>query len=230
VITVRFTRPPRTGSDKPSWRPLPGSTIQPISASGALLGLPAIFGLSFARELQSSAVVYNILFAALIACLGSLLGWLFFRPDQLAAMWKLWRPETNEAPHRQWAAAQLPWVLSTSFAFCAGLALAPSLIAYLINAPLYLGLTVTVMVTAIIADVFDEARARHQLGPLIAIRPLSRLTELEPALSALSAANIPAFPRSGRYRVLLGFFAPYAPLTLLVPIGKADEARKILDR
>jgi hypothetical protein len=87
-----------------------------------------------------------------------------------------------------------------------------------------------VLVAAIVADLADEARARQVHGALVAVRPLSRLTELEPALSALAAAKIPVFPRAGRLRVLHGFFSPYAPVTLLVPAPLAEEARKIVER
>lgn len=226
---VKLTSPPHSGTGKPGWAPIPASTVQPVSMAPALMSLPLSIGLGFAADLQRSALLYNGLTATLAAALALLLGYLFFRPEQVAKMWKLWHPETDAGPRREWASRQLPRVLALAALTCIALAIGPALISNLLNVPISGVLSITVL-SAIVADVVEEARARHQLGPLVAIRPLSRLTEVEPALSALTAANIPAFPRAGHYRVLLGFFAPYAPVTLLVPSSRATEARAILDR
>ncbi|MFT3841317.1 MAG: hypothetical protein QM723_30280 [Myxococcaceae bacterium] len=227
--TVKLTALPRGNAGKPGWVPVPASTVQPVSVAPALLSLPATLGLGFAFELQRSALLYNGITAGVAAALALLLGYLFFRPAQVGAMWKVWQPDGDAAPKQEWASRQLPRALALGALSCVALAIGPALISSLLNTPVSGALSVTVL-SAIVADVVEEARARHQLGPLTAIRPLSRLTELEPALSALTAANIPAFPRAGHYRVLLGFFAPYAPVTLLVPASRAEEARAILDR
>jgi hypothetical protein len=230
VIAVKLTRVPRTAGASPSWVPIPVSTLQPMSAAAALLSLPATLGLRLARDLQSSPVVYNAISAVVIAALAIPLGLLFFRPSQVEKMWKQWRPG-SDAKAEAWSKARLPRALAQAAAVCIALPLISNLFSFWLLVPsIGTGMLAIIPLSLIATDVIEEALARHRLGPLIAVRPVWRFAELEPVLATLAAANIPAFPRSGHYRVLLGFFAPYAPLTLLVPAAKAEEARQLIDR
>ena len=53
---------------------------------------------------------------------------------------------------------------------------------------------------------------------------------MAPVLAALEATGIPAFPRARAYRTLFHFFAPWAPVELLVPDARAEEAERICAR
>ena len=76
------------------------------------------------------------------------------------------------------------------------------------------------------------ARTKRELrrGASPGARRLYRVYAAEPALQALAAAGIPAFPRALRYRSLFHFFAPWAPVELLVPAERALEAEAICAR
>jgi hypothetical protein len=81
------------------------------------------------------------------------------------------------------------------------------------------------LVAAVILDLFAEARARH--GPLVPAFPFQRVYAVEPALVALAAAGIPAVARARHLRAVEQFFAPYAPVEVLVPPARAQEAAAI---
>lgn len=50
------------------------------------------------------------------------------------------------------------------------------------------------------------------------------------SLQALASAGIQAFPRESRFRLLFHFFAPFAPIEILVPPERAAEADAICAR
>jgi len=82
--------------------------------------------------------------------------------------------------------------------------------------------------TGIALDLFEEWGFRCSHGALLGVWPVHRVYAVQPALEALEAAGIPAFPRGLHHRTLLQFLGPYVPVTLLVPIDKVEEAERIV--
>jgi len=94
----------------------------------------------------------------------------------------------------------------------------------------HLGLFQLAAVIAVVMDVAAEARARRRLGPLVPAFALHRVYAVEPALAALGEAGIPAAARARYFRALLHVLAPFAPIELLVPAARAEEAAAICAR
>ena len=96
------------------------------------------------------------------------------------------------------------------------------------NLPLLMDLTVLVVGTAVVLDLAKEWRFRRAHPELARAWPVHRVYAIQPALQALQAAGIPAFPRGLHHRTLLQLFGPYVPVTLLVPEEKAEEAEHLV--
>jgi hypothetical protein len=119
-----------------------------------------------------------------------------------------------------------------SVAAVAAVALVPSASA-LLGAPVAVGVAEVLALAILVAvgrDLRAEAAFRRASGALAAAFPVHRVYAVEPALEALASAGIPAFPRALRYRTLFHFFAPWAPVEILVPAGRAPEAEEICAR
>lgn len=86
------------------------------------------------------------------------------------------------------------------------------------------------MAFAVAVDLAGEWRARALAGALVPVRPLHRVYAVEPVLAALRAAGIPGHARTHRFRALFHFFAPYAPIEILVAPERAQEADAIAAR
>lgn len=84
-------------------------------------------------------------------------------------------------------------------------------------------------VVAVAADLRAEARARAAVPGAVCARAVYRVYAVAPALAALAAAGIPAFARSRRYRGLFHFFAPWAPVEILVAPGRAADAEALCE-
>jgi hypothetical protein len=123
--------------------------------------------------------------------------------------------------------AALPWVFGVSLAFTVALVLAEALALALPLARPY-GAGQIAMLFAIAWDLRTEWRARGELGELVAVWPIQQVYAVDPALAALQAAGIDARARGLRFRQLLQFFAPYAPIEVLVPPHQAEEAGRLL--
>lgn len=91
-------------------------------------------------------------------------------------------------------------------------------------------LVAVAIVLAVAADLRAEARARALTPALTCARPFHRVYAVAPALDALAAAGISAFARAMHYRGLFHFFAPWAPVEILVPPERVDEAAVICAR
>ena len=87
------------------------------------------------------------------------------------------------------------------------------------------------ILVAVARDLRGEAGFRRRAAvPLVTALPVHRVYAVEPALQALAAAGIPAFPRALRYRTLFHFFAPWAPVEILVPADRVQVAEEICVR
>jgi hypothetical protein len=120
-----------------------------------------------------------------------------------------------------------------SIAALGAVALAPIACA-LLGAPIEIpaaGILALAILVSVARDLLAEAAFRRRVAaPVATARPVHRVYAVEPALQALAAAGIPAFPRALRYRTLFHFFAPWAPVEILVPVGREPEAQEICAR
>ncbi len=84
------------------------------------------------------------------------------------------------------------------------------------------------VVTAGLMDVVADARARRRCPDLVAVWPLHRVQMTPVAVEVLTAHGIDAHAQGLYFRSLFFFFAPFAPIRLMVPSHRADEARHVL--
>jgi hypothetical protein len=119
-----------------------------------------------------------------------------------------------------------------SFALVIGVAAFPAA-AWHVGAPIGLSTEVifaAFVVVAVARDLRAEARARAGGAALVSAWPLHQVYAVEPVCDALARAGIAAHGRGRRYRVLFHFFAPYAPIEILVPAERAGEAEAVCSR
>jgi len=175
--------------------------------------------------------LYFALFAFVAVGVALIIGVLSFRPRAIGAIWKRWVPGVDEVGVVAAARSLLPRALAVSLGLTVGL---PFLVmAFTSNFGLGSGGVASLLVivgACAVADVQDEWLALRRLGPLISVWEVQRTAEVEPILHVLRGAGIEAHPRSFLLRATQQFFAPWIPVSILVPVGRADEARALLSR
>jgi hypothetical protein len=237
-LAVRLGRAGRgRGGLVPSSAPFPVSSAVAWTWAGTVLALPATLsawmpGLwEVQRTLQSSQVAYDglLLFVACDVALG--LGFLFFRPRAVGAIWARWVPGVDETGVVAAARALLPASLAISVGVTVGL---PFLVLLLSNAAGVVlgGMSVIVVLTisCALVDIVDEWSALRRLGRLISVWEVQRTAEVEPLISRLKSAGIEAHARSFLLRATQQFFTPWIPVSILVPAAREAEARALLTK
>ena len=86
-----------------------------------------------------------------------------------------------------------------------------------------------VLLVVVSKDVLFELQARRLRSDLVAVWPLHRFDLVAPVLAALRAEGIAADLRGAHYRAVFHFFAPYAPVEILVDRADADRAVVVID-
>jgi hypothetical protein len=209
VAAVTISAGRLTAPDEERPIPVPASGLVPLAWTASLLALPAqlaVFGVGVSTLVAALAPGSAIETGArllLITTLGALAAWLFQRRQ----------PGLRRA---------LPPTLGLLWAMLAAGWLAD-------RAKLDFNLVNLAMVACVTADVASEHRFARDRGPLAAVRPLYRVYAVTPALAALAAAGIPAFPRGLRHRVLGHFFFPYVPVEILVSAEHRERAAALLE-
>ncbi len=231
TLASRRSRP--LGGLGPTAAPFPVSGLLATVVVSTVYAMLAIVpGLQdVLRFMQSSPLIYLGFSAFLAADLQVVFGLLFFRPTAIATIWSRWVPGIDHSGVILKARALLPVALLS--------AVAAQVIPYFgwnwvgsnegfRSIGLRLSLAPLVLMTLIALDFIDELQARLRLGTLVSIRPLHRLVEVEPVEYVLGTAGIPVVMRSMAYRATLQFFGSYAPIEVLVPASRADDARQVL--
>jgi hypothetical protein len=213
--------------------PVPTCGLAPLQLAPLLLLLPYTligwFGPSrLADELWPGRDAFACAAIALATGLGLILARVFCPADAVVGAFR--RAATG--PFDEGAAAAVRRALSIanrrSWAVVICMATLP-VAASLPGASVPLGTDDLLSLGIVIAVAWDlgaELRARTA-SALVAARPLHRVYAVEPVLEALQAAGIQGFARARRYRSLFHFFAPYAPIEILVPPERAAEADAI---
>jgi hypothetical protein len=174
--------------------------------------------LDHAIELQGSTVALAIIGLGL--CVG--LGWLWARPGPAAALAQRIGGAPVRPAWRSWAiAVALSVVVLTALGVMSLIA-----IPYVWR-PAVLSVLVIGSVTAVLLDAVAEWRARRR-ADLVGVWPIHQVGMVEAAAQVLARAGITPHLRSRHYRTLFGFFAPWAPVEVMVPRERAGEAVTIL--
>lgn len=231
VTRLASGRPLKPGAPTGAERlPTPASGLAPVVDAAMLMALPAqiavLVPFVMPEALTQGTTMNRAVEVAVVGALCLLMTWLFNRPRLLAQTWKRGGapdPEGGGVDHRVRAA----------FARSLAMALA---ICWLMTGIEWTcadaGLAVTVggltMISCVVMDVVDELQFRRRHGPLVPAWPVHRLFVLPVMLKALEEAGIPAFARARRFRTIQNFFAPYAPVDVLVPADQLAPAEMIL--
>lgn len=94
---------------------------------------------------------------------------------------------------------------------------------------LHLAASSLAVAIAVVVDVVEDARARSRHPDLVAIAALHRVYAVDPVVDALARAAIRAHARSLRYRAMLQFFGPWAPIVIEVPAADVARAKELAD-
>jgi hypothetical protein len=208
--------------------PAPSSGVKPIGVAVAILQLPE----SIARlgnwvvpkSLEPGGWTVRGLEAVFTAATCVVVAWAFNQPRVVAKAWlRAGVPEMDAQPAQTRAA--FARALGVALIVCGGLLAVQWFCA---DAGVSLSLIGATLIACVVADVVGELRFRARQGAVAGVWPVHRLYLLTPLLAALDAAGIPAFPRARCYRTLWNFFAPFAPVEILVPVGDAIRAEAIL--
>lgn len=215
----------RGGVPRPTAGIVPVLTPPIFAALGAALILvaagPSLF--SYASELSLATTSYPLVHLVAIAIVAVALSLAFARevgPSSARAL-----PSAGERVDRR---REMIRAIAAGVAFClivAGLDLAINRYA----GPLYLGGTViAVIATAVVMDLVAEWRFRRRHGAVAAAWSVQRIAAADLAVAELSRAEIAALARTRRFRALFHFFAPFAPIEILVPAADGERARESL--
>jgi len=79
-------------------------------------------------------------------------------------------------------------------------------------------------------DILEEASARRRAQRWVAIASVHRTYALDPLLDRLAAAKIDAIARAVRTRAFFQFFAPWAPIEVIVPENEVARAREVVEQ
>jgi hypothetical protein len=225
------SRPPRPAL------PAPISALLPLSVWFWLMGLPrhlASFTESARIEVAAdwlatlSPAVAAVLFPLLVGLVLAF-AWLFARPALVAPVWSQRMRASGAADGHIDAIAMARDAFRRARLHAIAFVCARGFVAWLDGGAKVTVEVIGVLVVACAAlDVAGELRFRGAHGDVVAVTAEHRLYAVGPALAALNAGGIAAFPRALRHRALLAFWGPYLPVEILVARGRADEAQAIL--
>jgi hypothetical protein len=229
-IGAGYRTPPQKKRPSVIEVPVPASGILPLTISASLLSLPSTLE-SFGVPLggfklgMSGQFILKILLTIPLA-IG--VGYLLNHPAHLAT---LALRQTAGAASRDSmetaAASRLRRAIGRTVLFLLAALVIDEVSARFGHA--FIGLDV-VVVTALVADVLAEWRARRQAPDLVAVWSEHRPYAVGPARAALAKLSIFSFARGAHQRTLLQLFGPYLPIDILVPAPSAESARAELAR
>jgi len=202
---------------------VPTAGIVPLQLAASLLALPMQLAYYLyipylhrvADVLQPGSLVYAAILIVAAAGTTPLLARAFHRRETLAAF----GPAADSAlgAATAWSIAFVTIAAVASFA-CAR---------YVHHAPPILPL---IAAGAVGVDLAREWTQRKRDGDWTVAWPLHRVWQADVATDALAARGIPSFARGAVYRSLFHFFAPWAPVEILVPAERAAEAQETIAR
>lgn len=227
---VWLSRRPAAQPAIPVRAPPPVSGLGMAASASVLMSLPstaANFVRSlqpFSRALQTSQLLFVASWLGVAALFTVFWSTLFFRPRVVASMWKRWNPELDDVSTLLAARAAVPTAIRDALNLNVAFALPMQLVA-----PISVSLVSAVMVTALVLlDGLDELRFRRAHGALVTVYELARVPEVDAVLHRLTSRGIAAFARTRHHRAAFQFFGPHLAIEVMVPAGRAAEARAVL--
>jgi hypothetical protein len=217
--------------------PVPTCGLAVAQAPSAVLRFAAALALwvpaaePVSRALHGSGWLLVGLDVALVLALGALFARLFCPPEGVVGAFRRASPAGGGDADAAIGAA-LRAANRRSVGLVVAVALVPTAAA-LLGVPVHVSAELLVALAAVAAvawDVQGELAARGGGRALESALPVHRVYAVAPAMDALAAAGIPAFPRALRYRTLFHFFAPWAPVEILVPPERREEAEAVCSR
>jgi hypothetical protein len=226
----RRLKPSAPPTDAERLLPMPASGLGPVDDAGGIRWFPqqiaAFVPFAIPAVLAPGTDTSKAIQIGLVGALCLLTTWLFNRPRLLAQTWKRGgAPDPDGMAIDDRVRAAFARSLAMALAICWGMTALEWKIA---DSHLNVSVVSLTMIACVVTDVVEEIRFRLKHGAVVAAWPVHRLFVLPVMLDALKAARIPAFPRSRHYRTLLNFFAPYAPVDILVPADQLAPAETIL--
>jgi hypothetical protein len=236
AFVLLFTRTLRAGAGALPAVPAPTCGIVPAQVAASLLLVPAgLVGwfpslVVWAGALHPGSSAYQVANAVLVLALALLAARLFCAPRAVVAAWSA--AELGADPPVQEGAVRKALSAANSLSLFTLLAIAivPSLAMAWAGLLGGKALVLLLVLVAVVLDVGTEVRARIRGEELVAVYPLHRVYAVEPVLAALAAAGIAAHVRGRYVRALWHFFAPFVPIEVMVPPGRAAEAEAICAR
>lgn len=203
----------------------------PLTWATSVLLLPATAAAWFpslqplAEALRPGGAVASKAYLIVAAVLAVIFPWFFSRADEVVRGWeRLAGPDAPAARAVALEARSRANLRSTVFiAIMAALPLASGTMSFQVDGGLL------ALAAALTLDLAADVRTFSGTERLASLRPLHRVHAVEPILTALRRAGIPASARSRHVRSLFHFFAPYVPVEVLVPADRAAEASKVLE-
>ena len=125
--------------------------------------------------------------------------------------------------------AEIGRALPSAAGFALVVALAPDMIGEHFDLPLPLIAPAHVALGALALDLVDTWRWKSANPTGVPVWPVHRLYVVDGLVAALEEADIPVHARGQRYRSLLHFFGPYAPVQVMVPAEHAERAVAIIE-
>ena len=245
-LAVSTARRPTAGWRQRPLRPellAPISALMPLTMCLSWLALPGQLSKltssarieAVAQSLAPGSATETVTRFVLLAVLGAAFAWLLARPSLVAPVWQtglraLTGPSEADGVDANASAVALARAayrrsLWQTLAFLAALAF----VGWLADGAKLMVDAIALLIAACVAlDVAAELRFRRAHADVASVMAEHRLYAVGPALATLAAAGIANFPRALRHRTLLAFWAPYLPVEILVPLGRADEARALL--
>jgi len=210
---------------------LPACGLVPLRQSAALLAMASVlvrFGmwpdaLPMPGADQGAGLVLRLVLTAALAVAFS---FLFNEPRRVASLDPR-NPDLAPDEHFAFARRAVQRATAWSSAYVLGLALLGWALERTWGAG-GLDFVPVVMLFALGLDVVGELQARRQYGELVPVWPEHRLYAVDGAVAVLESAGIPCLARSVNHRTLWHFFAPFIPIQVLVPEGRAEEASRLL--
>lgn len=238
ALPLMATRRSRRAPSDPGPRiPIPTCSLSVIPLSLSLLDFPStLAGWFKGLKPLATALRPGSLFAwerpAIALAIAIWFAWLFCPPSAVVRAFQQAAPEKFDdhdasAVQRALARANL-----RSIALVAAILFFPSIMATLGAPEVFTPTTLysLALLVAVVLDLRAELSARRQAGPFDVAASPQRVYAVDPILRALATAGITGFARTLHYRALFQFFAPYAPVEILVPQERKDEAEAICAR
>jgi preprotein translocase subunit SecY len=214
----------------------PASGALPVAEAAAVLTALAMLagwgipGLDRVAAILTPDKTAGLAFAAGVGVgLAVLFSFLFHQPLRVAALSARVRgPATTLSLETERARGLLFGAAWRSSVYVAALLAAGFVAASALRGAVALDTVGIAIITAVVLDVRAEWSAWRRADSWVPVWPEHRVYAADAALEALSAAGIDALARAVHHRTLLQLFGPYVPIEILVPRGRADEARRIL--